>query len=97
MREWVYDSWNCVMDMDHNPLKSIPSIQARHLIMQILAWMWCITFGYIVSSMWAGIVSMMAHILLLAAITVTVATFETAKRKPQFFVNGLRGQGGEHE
>jgi len=39
----------------------------------------------------------MAHILLLAAITVTVATFETAKRKPQFFVNGLRGQGGEHE
>ena len=97
MREWVYDSWNSIMDMDHNPLKSIPSIQARHLIMQILAWMWCITFGYIVSSMWAGIVSMMAHILLLAAITVTVATFETAKRKPQFFVNGLRGQGGEHE
>jgi hypothetical protein len=48
--------------------------------------------------MWAGVVSMLLHVLLLAAIAVTVATFETAKRKPQYFggYNG-RGQGGEHE
>ena len=101
MREWVYDSWNSVMDLDHNPLKDIPDIQTRHLIMQVLAWMWCIAFGFIVSNMWAGIVSMMAHVLLLGAIAVTVATFETAKRKPQAFTslggyNG-RGSGGEHE
>jgi hypothetical protein len=48
--------------------------------------------------MWAGVVSMMLHALLLAAIAITVATFETAKRKPNMFgaYNG-RGLGGEHE
>jgi len=35
--------------------------------------------------------------ILLAAIALTVATFETAKRKPQSFNYGLRGNGGEHE
>ena len=99
MRQWVFDCWNCVMNMDHNPLKSIPDVQARHLIMQILAWMWCICFGYIAGSMWIGIASFMIHIVLLAAIAITVATFETAKRKPEIFkpLSGLRGLGGEHE
>ena len=101
MRQIVVDSWDSVMNMDRNPLKNIPDIQTRHLIMQILAWMWCIAFGFIVSSMWMGIISMMAHIVLLGAIAVTVATFETAKKKPTVFTgltgyNG-RGGGGEHE
>lgn len=97
MREWVYDCWNCVMDSERNPLRSIPDFGTRHMIMQVLAWMWCIAFGIIVGSMWAGVISMLAHIVLLGAIAITVATFETAKRKPQFFGTGLRGQGGEHE
>ena len=97
MREWVYDCWNVVMDSEKNPLSSIPDFSTRHMIMQVLAWMWCIAFGIIVGSMWAGVTSMLIHTLLLGAIAVTVATFETAKRKPQFFVNGLRGRGGEHE
>ena len=101
MREWVYDCWNSVMDSEKNPLSNIPDFSTRHMIMQVLAWMWCIAFGFIVSSMWAGIVSMMAHTVLLGAIAITVATFETAKRRPQAF-SGLggyngRGSGGEHE
>ena len=101
MRQFVVDSWDSVMNMDRNPLKNIPDIQTRHLIMQILAWMWCIAFGFIVSSMWMGIISMMAHIVLLGAIAITVATFETAKRRPTMFNsfqsrNG-RANGGEHE
>jgi ABC-type polysaccharide/polyol phosphate export permease len=85
--------------MDHrkNPLSNIPDFATRHMIMQVLAWMWCIVFGIIVSSMWAGVISMALHMILLAAIAITVATFETAKRKPQIFTHGLRGQGGEHE
>ena len=98
MREWVYNCWNVVMDHEKNPLSSIPDFSTRHMIMQVLAWMWCIVFAIIVGSMWAGVVSMMLHVLLIAAIAITVATFETAKRKPQYFggYNG-RGQGGEHE
>ena len=40
---------------------------------------------------------MMIHTLLLGAVAVTVATFETAKRKPEYFGGFGRGNGGEHE
>ena len=85
MREWVVECWNSVMDMEHNPLKNIPDFSTRHMIMQVLAWMWCIAFAFIVSSMWAGVISMFIHTVLLGAIAITVATFETAKRKPTAF------------
>jgi hypothetical protein len=85
MREWVFDCWNSVMDDKRNPLSNIPDFSTRHMIMQILAWMWCIVFAIIVGSMWAGVFSMMLHTLLLGAIAVTVATFETSKSKPWLF------------
>ena len=97
MRKYVYDMWCVVMDHDKNPLRNIPNTATRHMIMQILAWMWCIAFGLIVGSWYAVGVSLMGHFLLLGAVAITVATFETAKRKPQIFMNGLRGKGGEHE
>ena len=101
MREWVFNCWNVVMDHNMNPLSNIPDFSTRHMIMQVLAWMWCIVFAIIVGSMWAGVFSMMLHTLLLGAIAITVATFETAKHNPKAFRrdNGInsRGYGGEHE
>ena len=96
MRAFVYSCWNVVMDHNLNPLSNIPDLNTRHMIMQVLAWMWCIVFGFIVGSMWAGLYSMIAHSLLLGAVAITAATFELAKRKPYGFYNG-RGPGGEHE
>ena len=98
MREWVFNCWNVVMDHEKNPLSNIPDFSTRHMIMQVLAWIWCIVFAIIVSSMWAGVISMVLHALLLAAIAITVATFETAKRKPNVFGSySGRANGGEHE
>ena len=85
MKEIVYDSWNGVMHANVNPLRHIPDLQVRHLVLQILAWMWCIVFSMWVGSFWVMGVSMVAHALVLAAIVVTVATFETARRNPAFF------------
>jgi len=85
------------MDSDKNPLKHITDNGIRHMVMQMLAWMWCIIF-----SMWLGSivvfgVSAVLHAILLAGIFITLGAFETAKRRPQYF-NGLgRGAGGEHE
>ena len=84
--KFVYDSWNSVMDHDRNPLKNIPHLNTRHMVMQVLAWMWCIMFSMYFSSMWIFGITAIAHIFILAAIAVTVAAFETAKRKPQFFL-----------
>ena len=89
--------YNLVMDSRHNPLSHIPDNNTRHLVMQVLAWMWCIIF-----SMWMGSivvfgVSAVIHAILLAGIFVTVGVFEAAKRKPAFFGGLGRANGGEHE
>ena len=101
MRTFIVNSWNSVMDMDHNPLKNIPDLQVRHLIMQVLAWMWCIVFAMLVGSWTVFGISAIAHVMLLGAVAITVGTFETAKRKPQVFaafqIRNGRGNGGEHE
>jgi hypothetical protein len=85
MKEFVYNSWNGVMNVKHNPLRNIPDLQTQHLIMQVLAWMWCIAFAIIVGSWTVFGISAIAHVVLLGAIAVTVGTFETAKRKPTVF------------
>ena len=87
MRQFVYDSWNGVMDMEKNPLRHIPDLQTRHMVLQILAWMWATTFSLWVGSIWAFGISTVAHLFIIAAIVVTVGTFETAKRRPTFFSN----------
>ena len=95
MREFIYDSWNGVMNMDRNPLRHIPDLSTRHMVLQILAWMWCIVFSFLVGSFVVFGISAIAHIFLLGAIVITVGTFETAKRKPHAFnfMNGYRSHG----
>ena len=87
MKEFIYNGWNILMNHKLNPLKNIPDINTRHMIMQVLAWMWCIIFSMYFTSMWIFGITTIAHILLLSAIAITVATFETAKRKPRYFGN----------
>ena len=89
--------YHLVMDSRHNPLANIPDTSTRHLVMQMLAWMWCIVF-----SMWMGSivvfgVSAIVHAILLAGVFVTVGVFETAKRHPVHFGGLGRANGGEHE
>ena len=36
MRQTIYEMWNSVMNADHNPLRHIPSLQTRHMILQFL-------------------------------------------------------------
>ena len=85
VKKTIVDNWNFIMNHNKNPLKNIPDTNTRHMIMQILAWMWCIVFSMYFSSMWIFGITTIAHILILGAIAITVATFETAKRKPSAF------------
>ena len=85
MREFIYDSWNGIMNANINPLKHIPDTNTRHMVLQVLAWMWCIVFSMYMGSIFVMGVTMIAHVVFLAAIVITVATFETAKRNPKAF------------
>lgn len=101
MRQFVYDTWNLIMDDRRNPLSNIPDINTRHMVLQVLAWMWCIVFSMYFGSMWMFGFTAIAHLMFLAAIAITVGTFETARRNPKVFVKdniiNSRGVGGEHE
>lgn len=92
------NNWNLVMDYEKNPLSNIPSLATRHMVMQVLAWMWVIAFT-IATGTWAYAgMNVIVHTVLIAAIVVTVAAFETAKRKPTVFsVYSGRAGNGEHE
>jgi hypothetical protein len=89
--------YNLIMDSKRNPLSHIPDNNTRHLVMQILAWMWCIIFGMSVGSVTVFGISAIAHALLIAGVFITAGVFETARRKPQYFGGLGRGNGGEHE
>ena len=89
--------YKIIMDSRYNPLSHIPDTNTRHMVMQVLAWVWWIIF-----SMWMGSIvvfgiSAIAHALLIAGVFITAGVFETAKRKPQYFGGLGRGNGGEHE
>ena len=96
MKTYVYNSWNSIMDADINPLRYIPDTNTRHMVLQVLPWMWCICFSMWVGSMWVFGFTAIAHVFILAAIVLTVATFETAKKKPNFFLRLEHKTNGYH-
>lgn len=89
--------YELVMDSNLNPLSRIPDLGTRHLVMQLLAWMWCIIFSSWVGSILVFGISALVHAILLAGIFITVGVFETAKRKPQYFGALGRGRDSEHD
>jgi len=89
--------YKLIMDSRHNPLRNIPDMNTRHMIMQVLAWMWCIIFSMYLGSIVAFGISAAIHAVVIAGVFITVGVFETAKRRPQYFGGLGRGAGGEHE
>lgn len=85
VKSFIISGWYNVMDNRYNPLRNIPDLNTRHMVMQVLAWMWCIVFSMYFSSMWMFGITAVAHVVIIAAIAVTVGTFEMARRNPTVF------------
>ena len=85
------------MDSRYNPLVNVQDVTTRHLVMQMLAWMWCIVFSMWMGSILVFGVSAVVHAILIAGVFITSATFETARKKPGYFVTLSRANGGEHK
>ena len=82
----VLHTYNLIMDSSINPLKNVKNLQVRHMVMQLIACMWSLIFGmYIVESIYAFGISALVHSLLIVAIVITVAVFDTANRSPEVF------------
>ena len=89
----IKNAFNMIMNSNRNPLSNIGDVNTRHLVMQVLAWMWCIIFSMSVGSILVFQISAIAHALVIAGVFITFGTFETAKRKPNYFGGLGRGNG----
>ena len=65
MSKIVHDTWQMIMNHQRNPLKYIPDLNTRHMVMQVLAWMWCIVFSMYFGSMWVFGITAIAHVFIL--------------------------------
>jgi len=84
--------WNFVFNHEVSPLRNIPDVAVRHYILQILGIMWAISFSLAIGSYTIFAVSVLGHVILIAAVAITVATWTAAKAKPELFPNRM-GQG----
>ena len=79
MIEFISNGWHGVMSSNLNPLRHIPDENVRHLILQILSWMWCSAFSLYFSSWFIFGLTIATHFILLLAIFITVITFDLIK------------------
>ena len=84
MRHFIVECWDSIMNHDFNPLKHIPDLQVRHMVLQILAWMWCVAFSLYVGSWYIMGITFAAHFLLISAIALTIATFKISENVYKF-------------
>ena len=91
--------WSSIIDPNVNPLSNITNLKVRHMVMQILAFMWSGVFSlYIVDSIFVFGITSIAHVLFIAAIFITAFVFNTAKNRPQIYdLKSFRGKDGEHD
>ncbi len=90
MKNLVVRSWNFLFNHEVSPLRHIPDFQVRHLVLQLLGWMWAIAFSIAIGSYTVMAFSLLGHAVLIAAAAITVATYTAAAKRPQLFAASSR-------
>jgi hypothetical protein len=85
MQQFISSAWNFIFDHERSPLRHIPDFGVRHMVFQLLGWMWAVSFSLAIGSYTFLAVSMIGHIILIAAVAITAATYTAAAKRPQMF------------
>ena len=85
MRKIVVQIWNYIFDHKVSPLRHIPDVATRHMILQILGWMWAASFSIAIGSYTFLAISIVGHLVIIFAAAITVATYTIAEKKPDSF------------
>ena len=97
MQKTIVFAWNFLFDHEVSPLRHIPHVNTRHMVLQLLGWMWALAFSIAVGSYTVFAVSVVGHAALIGAAAITVATFGAASKRPSLFSSGFgRRPDGEH-
>jgi hypothetical protein len=92
IRGFVVYCWNFVFDHKISPLRHIPDVAIRHYVLQALGAMWAVAFAVAAGSYTLFTVSLIGHVVLIAAVAITVTTWTAATVKPDVFVRGSNGK-----
>ena len=90
MRQMITSAWNFIFDHEKSPLRHIPDFGVRHMVFQMLGWMWAISFSLAIGSYTVLAISMIGHAVLIGAVAITVATYTAAATRPQMFLSRAR-------
>ncbi len=98
MRQLIVNGWNFIFNAEVSPLRHIPDVAIRHYVLQVLGFMWAVSFGVAIGSYTILAASIIGHTVLIGAAAITVATYTAAATKPKLFIRGSgRRADGEHE
>jgi hypothetical protein len=86
MREIVLAGWNFIFDHEASPLRHIPNFAVRHMVFQLLGWMWAIAFSIAIGSYTFLAFSLIGHAVLIGAAAITIATYFGATNNPGAFL-----------
>lgn len=97
MKKAIVFAWGFLFDHEVSPLRNIPHLNTRHMVLQLLGWMWALAFSIAVGSYTVFAVSVVGHAVLIGAVAITVATYSVAAKRPSLFLRGSgRRSDGEH-
>ena len=82
-----HSAYELIMDSKYNLSANIQDVTTRHLVMQMLAWLWCIVFSMWMGSILVFGVSAVVHAILIGGVFITVDTFETGRKNPDILVH----------
>jgi len=92
IRRLVVRGWDFVFNHEVSPLRHIPDVAIRHYVLQALGAMWAVAFALAAGSCTFFAVSLIGHVVLIAAVAITVTTWTAATVKPDVFVRGSNGK-----
>jgi len=96
--KYILFAWNFLFDHKVSPVHNIPDIAIRHYILQALGLLWAVSFSVAIGSYTFLAASVIGHVVLIAALAITVATLTAAAKKPKLFTSVFgRSKNGEHE
>ena len=94
---YIVLAWNFLFNHEVSPVRNIPDVAVRHYVLQALGLMWAIALPLALGSYTLLAANVIGHVVLIAALALTVATLTTAKMKPTLFLRGPgRRKDGEH-
>jgi len=87
---WIYDLYNFFFSLKVNPLRHIPNAFTQYILMFYLSVMWtCVFTIWVGQTIYFGIGSVAAHLLVVSAFFITALIFQDAEKNGHLWVKRI--------